>query len=72
MEIIPALVSKPEPEFVSRDASLSALPIAAIESQIIDAVNYNLVTAVISGTGSGKSTLVPRFLYEYGVCHYCY
>ena len=42
------------------------LPIFMRESDIIDAINNNLITIVSGETGSGKSTQVPQFLYERG------
>lgn len=40
-----------------------------MEFEIIDAIKSNLVTVVCGETGSGKSTQVPQFLYEYGCSH---
>jgi DEAD/DEAH box helicase len=43
------------------------LPVAAMEFEVMDAINNNDVTILCSETGSGKSTQVPQFLYEAGL-----
>jgi ATP-dependent RNA helicase DHX37/DHR1 len=42
------------------------LPIVKYEQEIMDKINNNLVTVVCGETGSGKSTQIPQFLYEFG------
>jgi ATP-dependent RNA helicase DHX37/DHR1 len=36
------------------------------EQTIMESVNENLITIVCGETGSGKTTQIPQFLYEYG------
>ena len=42
------------------------LPIINNEQEIIDTINNSLITIISGETGSGKSTQIPQFLYEYG------
>ena len=42
------------------------LPVAQMEQEIVEAINLNDVIILCGETGSGKSTQVPQFLYEYG------
>jgi HrpA-like RNA helicase len=42
------------------------LPVCQMEQEILEAVNDNDVVILCGETGSGKSTQVPQFLYEYG------
>jgi HrpA-like RNA helicase len=42
------------------------LPVCQMEQEILEAVNDNDVIILCGETGSGKSTQVPQFLYEYG------
>lgn len=51
------------------DVTRYDLPVAAMEFEVMDAVNNNDVTILCSETGSGKSTQVPQFLYEAGWSH---
>ncbi len=44
------------------------LPVSATEFEIMDAIRSNDVTIICGETGSGKSTQVPQFLYESGMC----
>jgi ATP-dependent RNA helicase DHX37/DHR1 len=44
------------------------LPVSAMEFEIMDSIRNNDVTIICGETGSGKSTQVPQFLYEGGVC----
>ena len=41
------------------------LKIWMLHNKILKSVQENLITFISSKTGSGKSTIVPRFLYEY-------
>jgi ATP-dependent RNA helicase DHX37/DHR1 len=50
------------------EQSRSKLPIYFKESEIIEHVNYNLITLICGATGSGKSTQLPQFLFEAGYC----
>lgn len=43
------------------------LPITHMEDEIVTAVKENHITIITGGTGSGKSTQVPQFLYENGL-----
>lgn len=43
-----------------------SLPILQHRDSIIDSIRTNQVTIVIGETGSGKTTEIPRFLYEAG------
>ena len=42
------------------------LPIVKHEYEIMDKINSSLVTVICGETGSGKSTQISQFLYEYG------
>ncbi|CAJ1903459.1 unnamed protein product [Cylindrotheca closterium] len=44
------------------------LPVSTMEYEIMDSIRNNDVTIVCGETGSGKSTQVPQFLYEGGLC----
>ncbi|QDZ21145.1 P-loop-containing nucleoside triphosphate hydrolase [Chloropicon primus] len=46
--------------------SRTALPICAMEQEIMEAVNYNATVLICGETGSGKTTQIPQFLYEAG------
>lgn len=43
------------------------LPVAAYRELIVETVKNNLITIVTSGTGTGKSTNIPQYLFESGV-----
>lgn len=62
--------SKDHINIVSRNQNLQAerlqLPIVKYEQEIMDKINHNLFTVICGETGSGKSTQIPQFLYEYG------
>ncbi|KAK9901707.1 hypothetical protein WJX75_009557 [Coccomyxa subellipsoidea] len=47
----------------------AALPIAAFETHIVDAVRANSAVVVAGDTGCGKSTQLPQFLLKAGYCH---
>jgi ATP-dependent RNA helicase DHX37/DHR1 len=42
------------------------LPVCKMEQEIVEAINENDAVIVCGETGSGKSTQIPQFLYEYG------
>lgn len=56
--------SVPRPEDVL--ALRYDLPVATLEFEVMDAIRNHDVTIICAETGSGKSTQVPQFLYEYG------
>lgn len=43
------------------------LPITHMEDEIVSSVKENYITVITGGTGTGKSTQVPQFLYENGL-----
>ena len=45
------------------------LPVTAMEFEIMDAIRNNDVTIICGETGSGKSTQIPAYIYEGGMCH---
>ena len=45
------------------------LPVTAMEFEIMDAIRNNNVTIICGETGSGKSTQIPAYVYEGGMCH---
>lgn len=44
------------------------LPVTAMEFEIMDAIRNNDVTIICGETGSGKSTQIPAYVYEGGMC----
>ncbi|CDR94499.1 RNA helicase, putative [Babesia bigemina] len=44
------------------------LPACMMEQEIVDAVKHNDIVVITGDTGCGKSTQVPQFLYENGLC----
>jgi len=50
------------------DEQRSRLPAVMAEQELVEAVFGNDVSLVCGDTGCGKSTQVPQFLYEAGVC----
>ncbi|ERS95599.1 ATP-dependent RNA helicase DHX37/DHR1 [Sporothrix schenckii 1099-18] len=45
------------------------LPVVAEEQQIVEAIHEHDIVILSGGTGSGKTTQVPQFLYEAGFGH---
>eukprot|EP00934_Nitzschia_sp_Nitz4_P008609 Nitzschia sp. Nitz4//scaffold39_size137210//9590//15393//NITZ4_003183-RA/size137210-snap-gene-0.131-mRNA-1//1//CDS//3329550335//8599//frame0 len=60
------VVTIKRPEAVEK--SRFDLPVSAMEFEIMDAIRNNDVTIICGETGSGKSTQVPQFIYEAGMC----
>ena len=50
---------------ISQQSKYQELSIKELESDIIKSIQNNLVTFISSKTGSGKSTQVPQYLYNY-------
>ena len=44
------------------------LPVCKMEQEIVEAISDNDAVIICGETGSGKSTQIPQFLYEYGYC----
>lgn len=44
----------------------AALPIYQHRTQLVKAIENHQVTVVVGGTGSGKTTQLPQYLYELG------
>lgn len=42
------------------------LPVKMHEREILESIEDNIVTVVCGETGSGKSTQIPKFLFEFG------
>lgn len=42
------------------------LPVINVEQDIIELINTSYISILTGETGSGKSTQIPQFLYEYG------
>jgi ATP-dependent RNA helicase DHX37/DHR1 len=61
---------------ISRDPTIQSqrlsLPVCGMEQEIVEAISSNDVVILCSETGSGKSTQVPQFLYEYGYSRHGY
>ena len=55
----------PRPEHIK--ATRYDLPVSAMEFEVMDAIRNNDVTIICGETGSGKSTQIPQFIYEYGL-----
>jgi len=62
--------AKPDLHPVERSEEMEKLrqdlPVFMHEKEVLESVENNLVTIICGETGSGKSTQVPQFLYEYG------
>ncbi|KAI5186531.1 hypothetical protein NEHOM01_1531 [Nematocida homosporus] len=50
----------------TRSNLIGTLPITYLEDDIVSAIKEHSITILTGGTGSGKSTQVPQFLYENG------
>lgn len=44
------------------------LPVYGMRSEIIKTISENRVVIIEGATGSGKTTQIPRFVYEAGIC----
>ena len=49
---------------MSSAAPQALLPIAAHRQQLVEAVMKSAAVVVVGETGSGKTTQLPRYLYE--------
>uniref|UniRef100_A0A7I4EI91 RNA helicase n=1 Tax=Physcomitrium patens TaxID=3218 RepID=A0A7I4EI91_PHYPA len=61
----------PQTRVTKRQALLNqrrALPIASVESELVNHVKKNETLVVIGETGSGKTTQLPQFLHSAGFC----
>ena len=58
------MITRPE----SVEKARYDLPVSDMEFEIMDAIRNNDVTIICGETGSGKSTQVPQYLYESGMC----
>lgn len=66
----PAAVEEPEGRAAKRqrlDAERRRLPAWSAREKLVDLVRENQVLVVIGETGSGKTTQIPRFLYDAGL-----
>ena len=50
------------------EESRNNLPVTAMEFEIMDSIRNNDVTIICGETGSGKSTQIPAYVYEGGMC----
>lgn len=44
------------------------LPIYKLKDELMDAISKNRILVVIGETGSGKTTQMPQYLVEMGMC----
>lgn len=49
--------------------SRCCLPVVGEEGRVMEAVRGGAVTVLCGETGSGKTTQLPQFLFEYGYAH---
>ncbi|CAE7284327.1 DHX8 [Symbiodinium natans] len=66
MDISPTAKRRRQASKPDLDAS-AQLPIGAFREDIVKAVQQHRVVVLVGETGSGKTTQVPRFLYEAGL-----
>ncbi|KAF5939492.1 hypothetical protein HYC85_023751 [Camellia sinensis] len=46
-----------------------SLPIASVEKRLVEEVRSNNILIIVGETGSGKTTQLPQFLFNAGLCH---
>ncbi|GMP92377.1 hypothetical protein CsSME_00042626 [Camellia sinensis var. sinensis] len=46
-----------------------SLPIASVEKRLVEEVKSNNILIIVGETGSGKTTQLPQFLFNAGLCH---
>ncbi|XP_034166768.2 probable ATP-dependent RNA helicase DHX40 [Pangasianodon hypophthalmus] len=61
-------MSKPEESSWTGDAESKRLPIYQHRHKLIEAVKENQFLVVTGETGSGKTTQLPQYLYQAGLC----
>ncbi|XP_060799719.1 probable ATP-dependent RNA helicase DHX40 [Neoarius graeffei] len=61
-------MSKPEESSWTGDAESKYLPIYQYRHKLIEAVKENQFLVVTGETGSGKTTQLPQYLYQAGLC----
>ncbi|CAE7838257.1 mog-4 [Symbiodinium sp. CCMP2592] len=67
MDAAPSAKRRRQSSDPAENGSASKLPIAAFREGIVNAVRQHRVVVLVGETGSGKTTQVPRFLYEAGL-----
>lgn len=65
LNISAATVTSVAPSIICDESHRRDLPIFKLRNQIIQTINENPVTLISGQTGSGKSTQVPQYIYDY-------